>query len=230
MSLSEDLIARFARQLLVPGFGESAQERLLAARIRAVGADAVAGPGLVHLAQAGVGRIWVDDPEDVSPADLGGWLYGPSAVGSPRAEAARAALEQTSRHLSVEPYPVGGVPTAAFICAPSVAQALAAAETARRARLPHVVAEVDADGGAVVTVPPGAPCYACGRSVSGSGRPPQPGFAALSALAAAELVLVIANPGSATGRRIDLTRGVATVRPTVRLAGCPCGVEGTASS
>jgi adenylyltransferase/sulfurtransferase len=34
---------------------------------------------------------------------------------------------------------------------------------------------------------------------------------------------MIANPGSVPGRRIDLVRGVATARPTSRLAGCACG-------
>jgi adenylyltransferase/sulfurtransferase len=61
------------------------------------------------------------------------------------------------------------------------------------------------------------------RATTGVGRPAQPGIAALSALAAQELVLMIANPGSVPGRRIDLVRGVATARPTSRLAGCACG-------
>jgi adenylyltransferase/sulfurtransferase len=103
-----------------------------------------------------------------------------------------------------------------------VAQALAAAEQARRAAIPHVVLEPDADGGSIVSVPPGAPCYACGRSTSSMGRPAQPGAAALSALAAAELVLAVALPGTVTGRRIELVRGAVTCRPTVRLAGCAC--------
>jgi adenylyltransferase/sulfurtransferase len=223
MSLSEDQVARYARQLLVPGIGEDGQERLLGSRVRAVGANAAAVPGLIYLVQAGVGRLWLDDLEDVAPADLAGWLFGPSDVGAPRAEAACAALASLSREAAVERYPTGGVPTATLICAPSVAQALAAAEAARRAGIPHVVVEPDADGGSVVTVPPGAPCYSCGRVGPGAGRPPQPGAAALSALAAAELVLAIASPASAAGRRIDLNRGVTTARPTARLAGCVCG-------
>lgn len=222
MSLSDDRIARYARQLLVPGFGEAAQERLLAARVRAVGLDAVASAGLVYLVQAGVGQIWLDDPEGVAPADLGGWLYPPAAVGTPRVEAAAAALAPLSGFARVERYPSGGVPTGTLVCVPSVAQALAAAEAARRAGIPHVVVESDADGGGVVTVPPGGPCYACARSISGGGRPPEPAAVALSALAAHELLQLIAVPGSLPGRRIELVRGVATARPTARLAGCAC--------
>jgi adenylyltransferase/sulfurtransferase len=84
-----------------------------------------------------------------------------------------------------------------------------------------VVLEADGDGGALVTVPPGAPCYNCTRS-TGAGRPALPGAAALATLAATELVLLVAAPGTVTGRRFDLVRGVATVRPTVRLPGCAC--------
>lgn len=224
MALTDDRIARFARQLLVPGFGEAGQERLQAARVRVVGVDAVAAPGLIALVQAGVGKLWLDDSEDVSAADIG-WLFPPGTVGSHRADAARAALAPMSRFVAVERYPVGGVPAATLVCAPSVAQGLAAAEAARRAGIPHVVVEPDADGGSVVTVPPGAPCYSCGRSVTSSGRPPMPGAGALSALAAQELLQILAVPGSLPGRRVDLVRGVTTVRPTARLPGCACGAE-----
>jgi molybdopterin-synthase adenylyltransferase len=223
VALNDAQVARFSRQLLVPGFGEAAQERLLAARVRVVGASAVAAPALVALVQAGVGRLWLEEPEDVSPADVPGWLYPQAAVGTPRVEAAAAALEPRARHAVVGPYPTGGVPTATIVFAPSMAQSIAAAEQARRAGLPHVVVEADGEGGAVVTIPPGAPCFACARSASGAGRPPQPGIAALSALAAQELLLLVAMPGTVTGRRIDLVRGVTTTRATARLPGCACG-------
>lgn len=226
--MNDDRIERYARQLLVPGFGEESQERLARARVRVVGADAVASAGLVFLVQAGVGRLWIEDDEDVAPADASGWLFPPSAVGTPRVEAVRPVLGALSRFVAIERYPTGGVPSAALVFAASVPQALASAEAARRAGIPHVVVEPDADGGALVDVPPGAPCYACARSTTGVGRPAQPGIAALSALAAQELVLMIANPGSVPGRRIDLVRGVTTARPTARLAGCACGDAGRA--
>ena len=221
-ALDDLRVARYARQLLVPGMGEAAQLRLAGARVRVVGADAVAAPALVHLVQAGAGKVWIDDPETVGPQDGGSWLYGPEDVGRPRTAVAVEALARLSGLVAVEPYPVGGVPTATLVAAPSAAQALHGAEAARRAGVPHVVLEPDGDGGAVVSIPPGAPCYACARSAS-AGRPPLPGAAALGALAAGELVLMIAAPGAVPGRRFDLIRGVATVRPTARLPGCACG-------
>jgi len=69
MPLSEAEIARFARQLLLPGFGPVSQEFLRAARVQVVGAGAIAGPAMVYLAEAGVGTITVDDAADVSLGD-----------------------------------------------------------------------------------------------------------------------------------------------------------------
>jgi adenylyltransferase/sulfurtransferase len=224
--LSEDRIARYARQLLVPGIGEAGQERLLGARIRVVGAGSVAGPALIHLVQAGAGRIWLDDPEPVGEEDRWGWLHPPAAIGSQRVTSAQSALGPHSRYVSVEPYPTGGVPTAALVCAASQVQALAAAEAARRAGIPHVVVETDGEGGVVISIPAGAPCYQCAHS-SGAGRPPTAASAALGALAALELIQLVADPVGG-GRRIDLLRGVPSARATVRIPGCACGgVPGT---
>jgi adenylyltransferase/sulfurtransferase len=225
VTLDADRIARYSRQLVIPAVGHAGQERLGAARVRVVGASGAAAPGLLYLALAGVGTIWIDDPERVTPADAGQWLYPPPSVGEPRAAVAAAALQERSRFVRVEPLPSGGVPTAALIFAPSVAQAVAAAERSRRERIPHVVVEVDGEGGGVVTIPVGAPCYACARSTGSARRPPSPGGAALSGLAAEELILLLAAPATAAGRRIDLTRGVPSVRATARLAGCACGAE-----
>ncbi len=222
--LDDDRIARYARQLLVPGFGEAAQERLLASRVRVVGADAVATVALVQLAQAGVGRLWIDDSAAVSDEDLAGWLYSPSAAGAPRTSAACSASKGLSSYSSVEPYPVGGVPTASVIMSSSTAQALVASETARRAGVPHVVVEPDADGGAVVAIPPGAPCYACARSASRTGQAAKGAAAAiLGAVAACELIELIATPAAGVGRRLEVVRGVVVARPTLRVAGCACG-------
>ena len=226
MSLTSDQAARHAVQLRVPGMTEG-QERLAAARVRVVGAGGLAGPALIALAQAGVGRLWIDDPEAVNEADERGWLLAPGTSGAPRADVAVARLQETTRMTRAEQYPIGGVPTATLICAPTPGERLVAAEQARRAGVPHVVLEPDADGGSVVSIPPGAPCYACARSTGPSGREAQAGAAALSLLAALELLLAIAYPGASGGRRIELVRGLPLSRPTARLAGCSCGAGST---
>jgi TusA-related sulfurtransferase len=223
--LDGERVARWARQLLVPGFGAAGQERLMAARVRVVGAAGPATPALVALAQAGVGTIWIDDPEPVGPGDLAGWLYHPEDTGRPRASVAAAAISRLSRFVSAIPYPVGGAPSAALICASSAAHGLAAAEVARRARIPHVVLELDGEAGQLVSVPPGAPCFACARFTAASGRLPLPGALALASLAAQELLRLVVEPGEGEGRRFDLVRGLPSVRTTRRLPACACGQE-----
>ncbi len=222
MPLTGDGSARQARQRLVPLVAEG-QERLARARLRVVGAGRGAGPALLALVQAGVGCVWIDDPEDAGPADEGGWLLPPGSAGTPRAGAVAARLSELCRFTRAERYPTGGVPTATLVCAPTVAEALVAAEQARRAGVPHVVLELDGDAGSVVAIPPGAPCYACARSTTSAGRAGQAGGAVLACLAATELLLAIAAPSQVAGHRIDVVRGLVTSRPTVRLAGCACG-------
>lgn len=218
MPVSPEWLARQALQLPVPGF-RGAAERLAEGRLRVVGAGPTAGPALAILARAGFGRIWV---EDGAPAAAGpGWL-GPAPEGATRADAACAALGAASRLVRVERYPPGGVPTATLVCADTPPAALAAAEQARRAWVPHVVLEPDGEGGAVVVVPPGAPCYACARPPLFAWKALLPGGTPLACLAAVELLLAVLEPGEGIGRRIELSAGRLTTRPTVRRAACAC--------
>jgi adenylyltransferase/sulfurtransferase len=223
--LDDERRERYSRQLVIPAIGPAGQGRLGEARVRVIGASGAAVPGILYLTLAGVGTLWIDDPERVGPSDVGHWVFPPESAGQPRSEVAAAALQARSRFVRVEPWRDGLKPTATLVLAVPMAQAVASAEAARRAGLPHVVAEVDGEGGTVLTVPVGAPCFACGRSIGGRARPSQPGAAALTSLAAQELVLLLASPSGAIGRRIDLTRGVPSTRATARLAGCACGAK-----
>jgi adenylyltransferase/sulfurtransferase len=225
VTLDADRAARWSRQLVIPAIGEAGQERLGEARVRVVGASGAAAPACLYLVLGGVGTLWLDDPASVDLPDVGHWLFPPRTLGEPRARVAAEELQKRSRFVRVLPWEEGGAPTASLIVATRAASAATAAEWARKAGLSHVVAELDGDGGTVVTVPAGAPCYACSRSISGGARPPVAGAAALAALAAEELILLLAKPDAAAGRRIDLTRGVPAVRATARLAGCACGQQ-----
>jgi adenylyltransferase/sulfurtransferase len=150
-------------------------------------------------------------------------------VGAPRGEAAVAALEGKSRFVAVELHPGGGVPTAALVCASSPELTLSAAEVSRRAGIPHVVADPDGEGGCVVTVPPGRPCYACNRFPGATGRPVTAAAAAVGALAALQLLQLLADPPG-EGRRIDVVRGAPLARPTASQPGCACAGGKAAAS
>jgi molybdopterin/thiamine biosynthesis adenylyltransferase len=224
MALSTAEGERYARQLVLPGFVPLTQEFLRVARVHVVGAGEVGGPALLYLAASGVGNLLVDDGMDVAPEDCGSWLYGADQVGQPRVFSAIEALRATSSFAKARPYSTGAEPTAALICAPWSGAAREAAERARLAGIPHVVAVVDGEGGQVVSVPPGAPCYSC-ASRPGSGAAARPGAgAAVGALAALELLQILAGVAAGpAGRRIDLVLGEPQARATARVPGCACG-------
>jgi adenylyltransferase/sulfurtransferase len=223
MPLSDAEMARYARQLILPGMGTFPQDFLQGARVHVVGAGAVAGPALLFLAQAGVGTLFIDDGADVAPEDVNSWLYGADQVWQPRLFAAMDAVKASSGFANVRAYATGADATAALICPAWNSIARDAAERARVIGIPHVVAMADGDGGEVVSVPPGAPCYSC-ASRPGTGAVPTPAAtAAIGALGAMELILLMTGTVQTLGgRRVDLVLGQPQSRPTTRIPGCHC--------
>ena len=224
MALSEAEIARYARQLLLPAMGEEGQERLRAARVRVAGGGPASGPALLYLAAAGVGSIAIDDPDEVGPGDGAGWLFAPGDVGRDRAAAAAEAARAASGLVRADVMRPGVRPTAVLACGATSDVSRAIAEEARLLRLPHVVAEVDGEGGAVTVVPVGAPCHACATRPGLGAESSPAGAAVTGALAALETVLLLAGAAQdPVARRIEIFRGTPLVRPTVRQPGCACG-------
>jgi adenylyltransferase/sulfurtransferase len=223
VALTESEVARWARQLILPGMGEAAQEALRAARVRVTGGGLAAAPAVYYLAAAGVGTLWIDDPDPVAPGDGAGFALGPEEAGQGRAAALAAFARWASATVVAEPFRPGSRPTAILVCGANVDVSRAIADEARLLRLPHVVADVDGQGGAATTVPVGAACYAC-ASRPGLGAPPTAsGGATIGALAALELLLLLTGAASEpSARRVEVFRGTPLVRPTVRQPGCAC--------
>jgi molybdopterin-synthase adenylyltransferase len=223
MALSEAEVARYARQLLLPGLGEEGQERLRAARVRVTGGGMGAGPALVYLAEAGVGNLWIDDPDSVAAGDGAGWIFAPGDEGKARGPLAAAAARAANGGVVADVFRAGARPTAVLACGTSLDVTRAIAEESRLLGLPLVAADVDGQGGAVTVVPVGAPCYAC-ASRPGLGAPPTPeGAAVVGALAALELVLLVGGAAQEpAARRVEIFRGTPLTRATVRQPGCAC--------
>lgn len=84
---------KFRRQIMIPGFGEEAQEKLKAASVLVTRVGGLGGPLAFWLAAAGVGRLVVGHAGKVTPSNLNRQiLMRGDGVGKPRADQARETL------------------------------------------------------------------------------------------------------------------------------------------
>ncbi|KQV06156.1 ThiF family adenylyltransferase [Leifsonia sp. Root112D2] len=69
-ALSPERLARYSRQLILPGFDELAQRRLANTRVLVVGAGGLGSASIPYLASAGIGTIGVVDNDSVALSNL----------------------------------------------------------------------------------------------------------------------------------------------------------------
>jgi sulfur-carrier protein adenylyltransferase/sulfurtransferase len=87
--------ARYSRQLVLPGFGAQAQQRLEQARVLVIGAGGLGSHVLPALAAAGVGTIGIVDDDTVELSNLPRQLvHGTEDVGTPKARSAAASIHR----------------------------------------------------------------------------------------------------------------------------------------
>lgn len=95
---------RYHRQVILPRFGESGQQQLLAAKVLVIGAGGLGCPVLQYLAAAGTGTIGIVDGDVVALSNLHRQvLYGMQDIGRPKAERAAAALQQLNPDIRLHP-------------------------------------------------------------------------------------------------------------------------------
>lgn len=101
--LSTDELERYARHIVLNGFGGPAQQKLKAARVLVVGAGGLGAPVLLYLAAAGVGTLGIVDDDGVSLSNLQRQvIHATDDVGRPKVESARDAIARINPHVRVE--------------------------------------------------------------------------------------------------------------------------------
>lgn len=105
--LSQDEIARYARHLVLKGFGAQAQVRLKAARLLVVGLGGLGCPVAGALCGAGVGTLGLVDDDTVLPSNLPRQLlYDTHDIGRDKTDAAERRLRALNPHCHIEPHPM----------------------------------------------------------------------------------------------------------------------------
>lgn len=180
--LTEDEIARYGRQIIVPGVGGGGQERLKGGSVLVVGAGGLGSPALLYLAAAGVGKIGIVDSDEVDVSNLQRQVAHATAdVGLNKAHSAADTLRAINPGIEIEEYQLRLGPENAQTVLEGYDVVLDGTDNFPTRYLvndacvmlgkPLVTAAILRYSGQITTIVPGTgPCYRCVFP-----DPPQPG-------------------------------------------------------
>jgi molybdopterin-synthase adenylyltransferase len=101
--LSQDELARYDRQIMIPEIGLTGQERLKKSRVFIAGAGGLGSPVSIYLAAAGVGTIVIADNDRVEISNLNRQiLHWSRNIGEQKVESAREKINSFNEHTKVE--------------------------------------------------------------------------------------------------------------------------------
>ncbi len=164
---------RYARQLVLRGFGPAAQERLANGRILIVGAGGLGSPAASYLAAAGVGTISLVDTDVVDVTNLHRQLlYTTPDVGRAKLDVARERLQAINPQVVVHTHDtrLNALNAAALVAGHDVVidatdnfpTRYAINDACLAHGIPFVYGSVARfDGQVSVFAAPGGPCYRC---------------------------------------------------------------------
>lgn len=103
---SENELNRYARQLIIPGWGEEKQKRLKSAKVFIAGAGGLGSPSALCLALAGVGLIRICDCDSPEHSNLNRqFLHSESRIGVNKAISAMITLRALNPYIEVQAIP-----------------------------------------------------------------------------------------------------------------------------
>ena len=232
---------RYLRQIVVPGWGEEAQQRLKAATVFVAGAGGLGSAAILYLVAAGVGCIRVCDRGRVELSNLNRQiLHGERTIGMQKSSSAHRSSARLNRGVRVVSLAaemtdgnVGELAAGADVlldCLDNVQARMALNGFCIRARIPLVHAGVKGMGGQLSFLrPPSTPCLACflgEESTPAPGPLPIVGAVAgtMGCLQALEALKYLTGIGELAENRILFFDGEAMAFdsvPITRSPGCP---------
>jgi len=101
--LSKDEQEKYARQIMLKGFGLKGQEKLKKARVFIAGAGGLGSSSATYLAAAGVGTLRIVDHDKVELSNLNRQvLHWPEDIGQTKVGSAQSKLKQLNPELKIE--------------------------------------------------------------------------------------------------------------------------------
>jgi molybdopterin-synthase adenylyltransferase len=101
--LTQDELARYDRQILIPEIGREGQEKLKDAKVFIAGAGGLGSPVSIYLAAAGVGHIRIADHDKVELSNLNRQiLHWDKDIGKMKVDSAEEKLRNVNPHLKIE--------------------------------------------------------------------------------------------------------------------------------
>lgn len=101
--LTAEELERYARQIMISGFGEAGQEKLKRARVFIAGAGGLGSPASIYLAAAGVGTIRLVDHDQVELSNLNRQvLHWDENMGRLKADSAAEKLKKLNPLVKIE--------------------------------------------------------------------------------------------------------------------------------
>lgn len=239
--LSQEQLARYARQIGPGVLDEPAQRRLARSTALVSRVGGMGGPAAMALVHAGIGRLLLAHGGRLEPADLNRQVLGTEdGIGQPRAEQFARTLRARNRWAAVESIDhepddreaqeLASRSQVVLSCAPTFAERLRLNAAACRAGVPLVDAAQWGMTGTLVVVVPGR--TACLRCLYPAEPPFEEAFpvlgaisAAIGSLAALEAIKILTEVGTSLAGKmwiIDGMQGRISTVELVRDPDCPC--------
>ncbi len=104
MELTDDLLLRYSRHILLPQIGVAGQARICEASVLVVGAGGLGCPVALYLGASGIGRLLVADGDTVDLSNLQRQIgHATAAIGDNKAESLARSVRAINPEIDVQP-------------------------------------------------------------------------------------------------------------------------------